>query len=168
MKNYIKLKPDIDPTAYVSPGAVIIGKVKIGRHSSVWPNAVIRADINEIIIGDYTNIQDGSILHVADDCRVKIGNYVTVGHNANLHGCLIEDNALIGIGAMVLNGAVLKKGSQVGAGAVVTGSSVVSKNTLVLGMPAKFARKLTKKELKDNLKWAVKYSKLKEKYKETG
>jgi len=165
MKNYINRKPDIDPAAYIHPGATIIGRVKIGRHSSVWPGVIIRADINEITIGDYSNIQDGCILHVADEHSVKIGSYVTIGHNVNLHGCTIEDNVLVGIGAIVLNGAVLKKGCQVAAGAVVTSGSVISRNVLALGVPAKIARKLTKRELKDNLRWAAKYSKLKENYK---
>lgn len=166
MKNYTKIKPRIDPTAFIAPTSTLIGKVSVGKNSSIWYATVIRADINAVSIGDFTNIQDCCVLHVADDAVVKIGNNVTIGHNANLHGCTIEDDVLVGIGAIVLNGAVLKKGCQIGAGAVVCEGSIIEENSLALGIPARIIRKLTKEELRENLWWAEKYSMLRKIYKE--
>lgn len=160
MKDYIRKKPLVDKSAFIACNTILKGSVKIGRYSSIWYGSIIRGDINKITIGDYTNIQDGCILHVADKYDIIIGNYVTIGHNVNLHGCIIEDNVLVGIGAIILNGAVLKKGCQVGAGALVTENMVVEENSLVLGMPAKIVRRLINTEIRANTEMAKKYSKL--------
>lgn len=126
---------DIDPTAFVSPRAYVGGSVTIGADSSVWPMAVIRSDEGAITIGARTNVQDGCILHADPDAYVTIGDDVTLGHGAIVHGCTIEDRVLIGMGAVVLNRAVIGSGSIVGARALVPEGMHVPPNSLVLGVP---------------------------------
>ncbi|MBM3907097.1 MAG: gamma carbonic anhydrase family protein [Gemmatimonadetes bacterium] len=125
---------------FVHPSAVIIGNVTLGRDASVWPTAVLRGDSDAIVIGDETNVQDGTIVHVDPGAPVRVGSRVTIGHRAVIHGCTIEDDCLIGIGAIILNRAVIGAGSMVGAGAVVTEGMVVPPGSLVLGVPAKVVR----------------------------
>jgi carbonic anhydrase/acetyltransferase-like protein (isoleucine patch superfamily) len=125
---------------YIHPSAVVSGTVTLGKDVSVWPNAVIRGDIAPIVIGDETNVQDGTIIHVDDDVPVHVGSRVTIGHRAVIHGCTIEDDCLIGIGAIILNRAVIGTGSVVGAGAVVREGMIVPPGSLVLGVPAKVVR----------------------------
>lgn len=125
---------------YIHPSAVVIGNVTLGRDASVWPTAVVRGDIAEVVIGDETNVQDGTIIHVDEGLPVRVGHRVTIGHRAVIHGCTIEDNCLIGIGAVVLNGAVIGTGSVVGAGAVVPEGMRVPPGSLVLGVPARVVR----------------------------
>lgn len=132
--------------AKILPGAKVIGDVKIGKKSSVWYNAVIRGDLAPIKIGSYSNIQDNCVIHVTDKHGVKIGDYVSVGHGAILHGCKIKDNVLIGMNATVLNAAVINENSIVGAGAVVTENKEFPPGSLILGVPAKVVRELTKKK----------------------
>ncbi len=140
--------PVIGEDVFIADGVRLIGDVRIGRGSSIWYNSVLRGDINYIKIGEYTNIQDGSILHVTgDDYPVNIGNFVTVGHNANIHACTIEDFTLIGIGAIILDGAVVEKYSLVAAGSVVTPGTVIKSGFMYAGTPAKLIRNLTEKEL---------------------
>lgn len=127
----------IDPSAYVSPHAYVGGTVTIGADSSVWPMAVIRGDEGEIRIGARTNIQDGCILHADSDAYLTIGDDVTLGHGAIVHGCTIENGSLIGIGAVVLNHAHIGVGSLVGARALVPEGMIVPPNSLVLGVPGK-------------------------------
>jgi carbonic anhydrase/acetyltransferase-like protein (isoleucine patch superfamily) len=126
---------DIHPTAYISPHAYVHGTVSIGADSSVWPMAVIRGDEGEIRIGARTNIQDGCILHADFDAYLRIGDEVTLGHGAIVHGCAVEDGALIGAGAVVLNNAVIGAGAIVGARALVPEGMIVPPGVLVLGMP---------------------------------
>ena len=133
----------IDPTAFVAPGAFIIGDVTIGPESSVWFGVVLRGDIAPIVIGEGSNIQDGAVVHVDIGRPTIIGNWVTVGHGAVLHGCTIGDNVLIGIRAVVLTGAVVGENSLIGAGAVVTEGSIIPPNSLVLGIPAKVVGEVT-------------------------
>ena len=165
---FLNRKPKIAKTAFVAPGVQLIGSVEIGEHSSIWFNVVARADINKIKIGRYTNIQDGSVLHVADELGVYVGNHVTVGHNAVIHACRIGDCALIGMGAIILNGAKIGKGSIVAAGSVVRENSKIEDYSLVMGVPAKVIRKLSEEEKKGNIYWAKKYSNLAEEYKRKG
>ena len=122
---------------YIHPSAVIIGSVTLGRDASVWPTAVLRGDIDAIVIGDETNVQDGVIVHVDFGRPVRVGHRVTIGHRAVIHGCTIEDDCLIGIGAIVLNGAIIGTGSVIGAGAVVPEGMIVPPGSLVLGVPGK-------------------------------
>ena len=143
----------------VLSGAVICGDVSIASGSSVWFNAVVRGDEAPISIGENTNIQDCAVLHVDEDCPLRIGSGVTVGHGAILHGCTVGDNALIGMGAIVLNGAKIGKGSMIAAGALVPQNTVVPDGALYMGNPAKFRRMLTEEELTANLKNAANYIK---------
>ena len=127
---------------YIHESAVIIGDVTLGRDASVWPTAVLRGDNDSIVIGDESNVQDGAVIHVDPGKPVCVGNRVTIGHRAVIHGCTIEDDCLIGIGAIVLNFAVIGAGSVVGAGAVVLEHTVIPPNSLVLGVPAKVVKKV--------------------------
>jgi carbonic anhydrase/acetyltransferase-like protein (isoleucine patch superfamily) len=166
-KNYLAKKPKLSPSVFIAEGAKVIGKVSLGKNSSVWFNAVLRADINAITIGEGTNIQDGSVLHVADDAPVKIGNQVTIGHGANVHGCRIGDETLIGAGAIVFNQVKIGKRCLVAAGAVVPEKMVVPDGKLVRGVPAKIIRDLTPHEIAQNRYWAKKYIELKNLYLKT-
>jgi carbonic anhydrase/acetyltransferase-like protein (isoleucine patch superfamily) len=139
--------PDIHKTAFVAPNATLIGRVTIGSGSSIWFGTVIRADINEINIGANTNIQDGCLLHVTHEQAVFIGECVTVGHGAILHGCRVESSCLISMGAIVLDGAQVGGGSIVAAGAVVTPGTLVPPKSLVMGVPAKVIRPVTSEDL---------------------
>jgi carbonic anhydrase/acetyltransferase-like protein (isoleucine patch superfamily) len=141
------LIPQIHADAYVSPEATIIGNVTIGAFATIWPGVVIRGDNAAITIGDGTSIQEGSVLHVDDGCPLHIGKEVTVGHQAMIHGCTIEDHALIGIQAIVLNRALIRKGSLVGAGSVVTEGKEFPASALIIGSPAKFVRELSAENL---------------------
>ena len=147
----------VHESVVVFKGAVVDGKVDIGEKSSVWFNAVVRGDIEPLYIGKCSNIQDSCVLHSSKGYPLNIGNLVSVGHAAVLHGCTVEDNCLIGMNATVLNGAVIKKNSIVGAGAVVTEHHEFPANSLIIGIPAKAVRTLQKDEIehiKDN---AVRY-----------
>ena len=152
-------KPQIDEQAVLADGAVVLGDVTIEKDASIWYNAVVRGDINSIRIGEGSNIQDLAVLHVDGDAPLTIGKHVTVGHGAILHGCTIKDQALIGMGAIVLNGAVIGKGSMIAAGTLVTQNTVVPDGALYMGNPAKFRRMLTEKELSANMKNAANYIK---------
>jgi carbonic anhydrase/acetyltransferase-like protein (isoleucine patch superfamily) len=137
----------IDESVFIAPGAVILGDVRIGAHSSVWYNAVLRGDTEPISIGSRTNVQDGAVLHVDAGSPCLIGAGVTIGHRAVVHGALIEDDVLIGIGAIVLDGARIGHDTIIGAGALVTGHSVIPPRSLVLGVPGRVVRQLTDEEV---------------------
>ena len=139
--------PKVAASVFLAPGVKIIGDVTIGEDSNVWFNSVIRGDIEYIAIGSRTNIQDGSILHVSKNAPVIIGSNVTVGHKACLHGCTVEDFALIGMSSTVLDGAVVQTKSMVAAGALVTPNFVVPTGKIVGGVPAKVLRDLTAAEM---------------------
>jgi len=160
LEKYLSRTPEVDPTAYVAPSAVVMGSVKIGPKASVWPTCVLRGDIEDIIIGEGSNVQDGTVVHLADDLAARIGRYVTIGHMAMIHACTIEDECLIGMKATVLDGAVIGKNSIIGAGAVVTKNTVVPPGSLVLGMPAKVVRQLSDDEKASLKPWAEKYIKV--------
>lgn len=139
--------PRIAPSAYVAPGAQVIGDVEIGEKSSVWPNATLRGDVHSLRIGSETNIQDNSVLH-ADfpDFPLTLGDRVTVGHLVMLHGCTVEDDSLIGIGAIVLNGARIGRGSVIAAGALIAEGVEIPPYSLVMGVPGKVRREVTPEE----------------------
>lgn len=132
--------PKLDEKSYRADGSKVIGDVTMKEFSSIWYNTVVRGDVNRIEIGRYTNIQDNSVVHVADEHPTIVGDFVTVGHNAILHGCTIEDHCLIGMGATVLNGAVVGRGSIVAAGALVRENQIIPPNSLVVGMPGKVVK----------------------------
>ncbi len=150
-------KPDIHKKAWVAPGAVVWGKVTLEKGVNVWYNAVIRADAEPITIGKNSNVQDCAVLHVDKDCPLTIGENVTVGHGAILHGCTVEDEALIGMGAIVLNGAVIGAGSIVGAGALITAGTVLPENSLAVGSPAKVVRQVRPEERQATIDNALQY-----------
>ena len=146
--------PTIHPTAFVHPEAVIIGDVTVGAEASVWPTAVLRGDTGRVVVGDQTSIQDGSVLHVShagpfnpEGAALVIGDDVTVGHRATLHGCTIGDHCLIGMGAIVLDRAVVEPRVMVGAGTLVPGGQVLESGFLYVGQPARRARPLGEREL---------------------
>ena len=146
-------QPHIHPTVFIDEQALVVGKVSIGKDSSIWPMTVVRGDVNSIEIGQRTNIQDGSVLHVTHDSEyaeggmpLVIGSDVTVGHKVILHACRLEDRCLIGMGSIVLDGAVIAAGSMVGAGALVPPGKVLEGGYLYLGTPVKQVRELTDKE----------------------
>ncbi len=153
-------KPLVDPDAYIDPSAQVIGEVTIGAGSSVWPLSLVRGDQNRIQIGRNTNVQDGSMLHVAPDYPLIIGDNVTIGHRSVVHGCTVMDNCRIGIGAVVLNGAVVEEWAQVGAGALVPPGKVVPSGWLVRGVPARPVRKMSPEELDDIKRNAIEYAEL--------
>lgn len=150
--------PRIDPNASLFPGVKIIGRVEIGRDSSIWYNTVIRGDVNSIKIGDRSNVQDACVLHVTGKYPLFIGNNVTIGHAVKLHGCTVEDLCLIGIGSIVLDGAVVSRNSMVAAGAVVKPGFVVPSGKLVAGIPAKAVRDLTPGEIEEIALSAERYA----------
>ena len=149
IKTWKNISPRVDPSAFIEQSAQVIGDVTIGAESSVWHNAVIRGDVNYIKIGNRTNVQDGSVLHVTGkpSYPLIIGDDVTIGHSVTLHGCVIEGPALIGMGAIVMDGARLKPNVIVAAGAVVSERTTVEEGFLVMGVPAKPKRALTTDEL---------------------
>lgn len=132
--------PAVDEKAYIAEGARVIGKVTLKEFSSIWFNTVARGDVNRIEVGRYSNVQDNSVLHVADRNPTIIGDYVTVGHNCVVHGAVIEEHCLIGMGAVILTGAVIGKGSIVAAGALIRENQVIPPHSLVVGLPAKVIR----------------------------
>lgn len=148
LKSYKGVLPEIAETAFIEASAHVIGDVRIGEHSSVWFNCVLRGDVFHIRIGDYTNIQDGTIIHVTSgEFATVIGNRVTVGHGVILHGCQIQDHSLIGIGSIILDEAVIGEGSLVAAGSLVTPGTIIPPRSMVMGSPAKVRRPLTAEEV---------------------
>jgi len=146
--------PVVAPTAYVDPAAVVIGDVAIGEHSSLWPMAVVRGDVNRIVIGSHTSIQDGAVLHATHDGPytpggyvLTVGNHVTVGHRAILHACTVGDYCLIGMASTIMDGAVLEPRVMLGAGALVPAGRHLQGGHLWVGAPAKKIRALTDREL---------------------
>ena len=137
----------IDESVFIAPGAVILGDVRIGAQSSVWYNAVLRGDTDTISIGPRTNVQDSAVIHVDAGMPCTIGSGVTIGHRAVVHGAQIEDDVLIGIGAIVLSGARIGRECIIGAGSLVTGHSVIPPRSMVLGVPGRVVRLLTDEEV---------------------
>jgi len=154
---FLHKKPALGRDVYIAQGAVVLGDVTLGDHSSVWYNAVARGDINRIVVGHHSNIQDNSVLHLADDFPCILGNYVTVGHGAILHACTIGNEVLVGMGSTVLDGAVIGDQCLIGARALVTPDVQIPPGSMVLGAPAKVVRQLTPQERVSLKGWADKY-----------
>ena len=157
LATFLGENPKLGKSVYLARTAVVFGDVQIGDHSSVWYNAVLRGDINRIVVGHHTNIQDNAVLHIADDYACVVGNYVTVGHSAIVHACKVGDEVLIGMGAVILDGAVIGRQSLIGAKALITQGMKIPPGSLVLGAPAKVVRPLTAKERGTLKYWAKKY-----------
>jgi len=158
LRPYRAILPKVHPTAFIDESAQVIGDVEIGVDSSVWMNVVIRGDVNSIRIGDRTNIQDGTVIHVMRGTHAtSIGHEVTVGHAAVLHGCTIHDRVLIGMGAMLLNGAEIGEDSIVAAGTLVPEEKKFPARSLLMGRPATLKRELTDKEVASIRDYAERY-----------
>jgi carbonic anhydrase/acetyltransferase-like protein (isoleucine patch superfamily) len=136
-------RPSVSETAFVAPGAVLIGRVTVGAEASVWYGAVLRADRDAIMVGQRSNVQDGCVLHADPGVPLSVGSEVTIGHNATLHGCVVEDLVLIGMGAVVLNGARVGRYSVIAAGAVLVEGQQIPEGVLVAGVPGKVRRELS-------------------------
>ena len=151
------LKPHMDPSVFVAKGAVVLGDVTIEKNCSIWYNATIRSTESTIHIGEGTNVQDNAVIHVGSHHPTIIGSYVTIGHGAIVHGCTIEDNALIGMGAIILNGAKIGKNCIIAAGALIPQNKEIPDNSLVIGSPGKIVRQVTDEEILQNRKNADHY-----------
>ncbi|HYN07630.1 MAG TPA: gamma carbonic anhydrase family protein [Vicinamibacterales bacterium] len=157
--------PVVHPTAYVDASAQVIGDVEIGAESSIWMNAVLRGDVNTIRIGDRSNIQDGTIMHVMHETHpTRIGDDVTIGHAAVVHGCTVGNRVLIGMGATILNGAVIGEDTIVAAGSLVTEGTVIPPRSLVMGSPGKVRRTLSDADVTSILEYAANYVRYKKSY----
>ena len=157
LDKFLRRQPRLGKNVFIAKTATVIGDVTLGAHSSVWYGAVLRGDINRIIVGHHSNIQDNAVLHLADDFACVLGNWVTVGHSAVVHACKVGDEVLVGMGAVILDGAVIGKQSIIGAKALVTQGTKIPPGSLVLGAPAKVVRKLSKEERAGLKWWAQKY-----------
>ena len=149
--------PRIADSAFIAPNATLLGDVTIGEQASVWYGAVLRGDINRIVVGDRSNVQDGSVLHLSADHGCLIGNDVTVGHMAMLHACTIGHEVLVGMGAIILDGVEIGDRCIIGAGALVTQNKKIPPGSMVMGSPAKVVRELTEDEQGTIAGWAARY-----------
>ena len=161
-------KPKNSGENWVAPNATVIGDVTLEKNTSIWFNAVLRGDIENIHIGEGSNVQDGSVLHTDPGCPLKVGKNVTIGHLVMLHGCTIGDNSLIGIGAVILNKAKIGKNSIIGANALITENKVIPERSLVIGSPGKIVRQVTDDEIKHIKENAEHYVNNFKKYKKLG
>ena len=157
LDRFLCRQPKLGRDVYIARGAVVLGDVTLGDCSSVWYNAVLRGDINRIVVGHHSNVQDNAVLHLADDFPCVVGNYVTIGHSAVVHACRVGDEVLVGMGAVVLDGAVIGTQSVIGAKALVTQGTRIPPGSLVVGAPARVVRPLTRTERHGLKRWAVKY-----------
>jgi gamma-carbonic anhydrase len=157
LDSFLRRQPRLGKSVYIAQGAVVLGDVTLGDFSSVWYHAVLRGDINRIVVGHHSNVQDNAVLHLADDLPCLVGNYVTIGHSAIVHACTVGDECLIGMGSTILDGAIIGDQSIVGANALVTQNSQIPAGSLVLGSPAKIVRSLTAEERGSLKTWAQKY-----------
>lgn len=158
----------VDSSAWIAPTAELVGSVEIGRDSSVWYQTVLRGDLEKIVIGNESNLQDGVIVHMASDCPTIVGNRVTVGHGSILHACNISDHVLIGMRSTIMDQSRVGKGSIVGAGSLITKGQEFPEYHLIMGSPAKAVRKLVDEEIESIDKLAEKYVALKNQYQELG
>ena len=159
--------PDIDPTAFIHESAEIIGRIRIGKNVSIWPNTVIRGDIEEIIIGDNTNIQDNTVIHTDEGVPTVIGVGISVGHSVILHSCNVKNNCLIGMGAILLEGATIEEDCLIGAGALVSPGKTIPRGSLAIGIPAKVKRAVEQEDIDHIKKNAQDYLKLAEAHRNT-
>lgn len=156
--------PNVARTGFVAPGARLIGAVFLGEGASVWFNAVLRGDTEPISVGQYSNVQDNCTLHADPGFPCRVGDHVTIGHNAVVHGCVVEDNVLIGMHATVLNGAVIGRDTIVGAGALISERTQIPPGSLVVGIPGRVARSLKPEEIEGIRRSAESYALRAERY----
>jgi carbonic anhydrase/acetyltransferase-like protein (isoleucine patch superfamily) len=160
----IRTAPRIAPDAYVAADATVVANVEIGPQASVWHQAVLRGDVAHVVLGAQSNVQDGAVVHTADDLPAIIGKLVTVGHKAIVHACTVEDEVLVGMGSIILDGARIGTRSIVGANATVKQGMDVPPGSLVLGTPAKIVRTLSEAEQDEIKMWALRYVRLSREY----
>jgi len=165
IRSYKGISPKIPATCYVDESAQVIGDVELGENASIWMNAVVRGDVHYVRIGANSNIQDCSVMHgMLNQWPVVVGDWVTVGHSVTLHGCVVEDRCLIGMGSVILNGAKVGAGSIVAAGTLIPEGVVIEPGSLVMGSPGKVRRNLTEQDQESILKYARNYLGYKEQY----
>lgn len=155
IKSFENMNPVIDSTAKIAENATIVGNVVLKESANIWYNAVLRADVNEITVGAYTNIQDGTVVHNGNNSPVTIGEYVSIGHQCVIHGCTIKDNVLVGMGSIIMDNCVVEKNCVIGAGSLLTQNKHFEEGSLIMGSPAKVVRKLTEEDfeaIKQNAK----------------
>lgn len=174
IRDFEHILPDIAPSCFIEASALVIGDVTIGEHSSVWPFAILRGDVNKITIGANTNIQDHCVLHVTHDGPYNpggypliIGNNITVGHRVTLHGCTVRDNCLVGMGSTIMDGAIIHSNNLVGAGSLVTPGKELESGYLWMGSPVRRVRALTEEEIQSIEYSAQHYVRLKNRYHES-
>lgn len=158
--SFMNKKPAFEKDVYISETSVIIGDVTLKSNANVWFGAVLRGDVESIVIGENTNVQENTVVHVDENDNVEVGDGCTIGHRAIIHGCKIGNNTLIGMGAIILNGAEIGNNSIVGAGSLVTQNKVFEDGVLILGNPAKVVRNLTEEEIENNKRSSLEYIKL--------
>lgn len=165
IRSYKGIAPTVPETCYVDVSAQLVGDVVLGEHASIWMNAVLRGDVHSIRVGANSNIQDNSVLHgMLNKWPVIVGDWVSVGHSVTLHGCVVEDRCLIGMGSIILNGARIGAGSIIAAGTLVPEGAVVEPNSLWMGLPGKFRRSLNGEDHESILRYARNYLGYKENY----
>lgn len=157
LATYLKKKPTLGEGVFIAPKATVVGDVRLGQDSNVWYGAVLRGDINFISVGEGSNLQDGVIGHLSDDLPLEVGAYVTVGHGAVIHACVIEDECLVGMNATILDGARIGRQSIVAAGSVVPQGMQVPEGSLVAGVPATIRKTLSAERRQGLCQWAEKY-----------
>lgn len=160
----IRTAPRVAPDAYIATDATVVANVEVGPEASVWHQAVLRGDVAPIVLGAQSNVQDGAVVHVADDRPAIIGRLVTVGHKAIVHACTVEDEVLVGMGAIILDGARVGTRSIIGANATVKQGMEIPPGSLVLGTPAKIVRTLSEAEQEEIKMWALRYVRLSREY----
>lgn len=157
MRSSANIEPKVDPSVFIADTATVVGDVEIGKDSSIWFGAVLRADNSEIRLGENVNVQDGAVIHEDCDSPVYIGNNVTIGHRAIVHGCTVGNNCLIGMGAILLSGCRIGNNCMVAAGALVTGKTVVPDNSIIMGVPAKTIKPISEEYLEEVIYAANEY-----------
>ncbi len=163
-KNYQGKGPKVHLKSYIAPSADIVGDVEISAGCGIWFGTVIRGDIAPVRIGENSNVQDNATIHTSKDLPVKIGSHVTIGHNAVVHGCIVEDNVLIGMNAVILDGAKIGKGAIIGAGCLIGENKIIPPRVLVVGIPGKIVKELDEEREQGTVEHALMYRKLMEKY----
>ena len=157
MKSY---HPKIGKHVFIHPAATVMGQVTLKDYANIWPGAVLRGDLSPIVVGKYSNIQDLSVMHVESNRGCFVGDYCVVGHRVILHACTVGNGVLVGMGAVILNRTRIGDGALIGAGALVTEGARIKPESLYVGAPAKFVRKLSKREVKDTVEWAKQYAQM--------
>lgn len=157
IESYESYSPQVHESAFVAASADIIGRVTLGEESSVWYNATLRGDINQIVVGPRSNVQDNAVIHLSDDYGTHLGEYVTVGHGAIVHAATVKDEVLIGMGSCILDGVEIGERSIIGANALVTGGTIIPPGSLVVGSPARVVKTLDLKDQAQVKHWAEKY-----------